>query len=122
MPPDSVTESGAGYTRRGMLKAAGIAMAAVTVPTVSPFATRALAQETPQGGTLIVGLVAEPTSLDPGQLTDINSMRLVRNIYDGLTGFEPGTFTIKPLLAESWDISDDGLTYTFKLRDGVTFP
>ena len=44
--------------------------------------------------------------------TDINSMRLVRNIYDGLTGFEPGTFTIKPLLAESWDISEDGLTYT----------
>jgi peptide/nickel transport system substrate-binding protein len=119
--PEFVRLSGAGYTRRDMLKAGGIAIAAVTVPTLSPFVTRAGAQETPQGGTLIVGLVAEPTSLDPGQLTDINSMRLVRNIYDGLTGFEPGTFTIKPLLAESWDISDDGLTYTFHLRDGVVF-
>ena len=72
--PEFVRLSGAGYTRRDMLEAGGIAMAAVTVPTLSPFVTRAGAQETPQGGTLIVGLVAEPTSLDPGQLTDINSM------------------------------------------------
>ena len=63
--PGFVKQSGPGYTRRCVLKAAGITMAAVTVPAVSPFTTRALAQETPQGGTLVVGLVAEPTSLDP---------------------------------------------------------
>ena len=43
--PGFVRQSGSGYTRRGMLKAAGIAMAAATVPTVSPFTTRALAQD-----------------------------------------------------------------------------
>ena len=113
--------SPAGHTRRDMLKAAGITLAATSLPGLSLFPASAMAQEVPQGGTLVVGLVAEPTSLDPGQLTDINSMRLVRNIYDGLTGFEPGTFTIVPALAESWEIADDGLTYTFALRDGVTF-
>lgn len=73
------------------------------------------------GGTVIVGLVAEPVSLDPAQVSDINSMRVHSNIYDGLTAFELGTFNLKPALAKSWDISDDGLTYTFELRDDVTF-
>jgi peptide/nickel transport system substrate-binding protein len=116
----STSLTGLGLTRRGILKAAGGTLAAASVPALSPFTRRAGAQETP-GGTLVAALVAEPTSLDPNQLTDINSMRLVRNIYDGLTRFEPGTFNIQPALAESWDIAEDGLTYTFKLRQGVTF-
>ena len=110
-----------GLTRRGVLKAAGATLAVATVPGLSSVDSRGLAQEAPHGGTAVVGLVAEPVSLDPGQLTDINSMRLVRNIYDGLTGFEPGTFQIRPLLAKSWDIAEDGLTYTFQLREGVKF-
>src|SRR5262245_30457315 len=101
------------FTRRGILKAAGGTLAAA-VPALSSIAPRTAAQATSPGGTLVAALVAEPYSLDPNQLTDINSMRLVRNIYDGLTGFEPGTFEIKPLLAESWEIAEDGLTYTFK--------
>ncbi len=72
-------------------------------------------------GTLVVGLVAEPTSLDPGQLTDINSMRVLSNVYDTLVRFSPGTFDLRPGLATSWTISPDGLTYTFTLRKGVTF-
>ena len=36
------------------------------------------------GKTLVVGLVAEPTSMDPGQLTDINSMRVLSSVYDTL--------------------------------------
>lgn len=72
-------------------------------------------------GTLVVGLVAEPTSMDPGQLTDINSMRVLSNVYDTLVRFSPGTFDLKPGLATSWTISPDGLTYTFALRRGVKF-
>jgi peptide/nickel transport system substrate-binding protein len=116
-----VRPSATEYTRRGILKAAGVTLAAAAAPGLAPFTPGIAAQEVPQGGTVVAGLVAEPYSLDPGVLTDINSMRLVRNIYDGLTGFEPGTFTIKPLLAESWEVSEDGLTYDFKLREGVTF-
>ncbi len=44
-----------------------------------------------------------------------------RQIFDRLVEFEPTDLTIVPGLAESWTISDDGLTYTFKLRAGVTF-
>ena len=44
-----------------------------------------------------------------------------RTIYNRLVEFEPGTTNIKPALAESWAVSDDGLEYTFKLREGVKF-
>ncbi|HEX5497976.1 MAG TPA: twin-arginine translocation signal domain-containing protein, partial [Thermomicrobiales bacterium] len=98
---DSIVRTSARITRRGVLKAAGGGMAAAAISSAPRFAPLARAQDIPQGGSLVAGLVAEPTSLDPGQLTDINSMRLVRNIYDGLTGFEPGTFKVTPLLAKS---------------------
>jgi len=71
--------------------------------------------------TLVVGLVAEPTSMDPGQLTDINSMRVLANVYDTLLRFKPESFVLQPGLAVAWKISQDGLTYTFTLRQGVRF-
>ncbi len=108
-------------TRRGLLKVAGGALTAVTLSGLYPRTAKVASQDTTQGGTVVAGLVAEPTSLDPAQLTDINSMRLVRNIYDGLTDFEPGTFNIRPSLATSWEVSGDGLSYTFHLREGVKF-
>ena len=71
--------------------------------------------------TLVAGLVAEPTSMDPGQLTDINSMRVLANVYDTLLRFKPESFLLQPGLAVAWKISPDGLTYTFTLRQGVRF-
>ena len=71
--------------------------------------------------TLVVGLVAEPTSMDPGQLTDINSMRVLSSVYDTLVRFKEGSFTQEPGLATSWKMSPDGLTYTFTLRKNVKF-
>jgi len=68
-----------------------------------------------------MGLVAEPTSLDPGQLTDINSMKLLGALYDTLVRFKPGGFEVEPALATSWDLSADGMVYTFRLRQGVKF-
>jgi dipeptide transport system substrate-binding protein len=44
-----------------------------------------------------------------------------RAVYDGLVDFERGTTTIIPGLAESWEVSEDGTQYTFKLRKGVKF-
>src|SRR5262249_14840332 len=116
----------ASLSRRAFVKGigTGIALAslaaAVPVSSASPLArpTR-FADTTP--GTLVVGLVAEPTSLDPGQLTDINSMKLLGALYDTLVRFQPNSFDLAPSLATSWDISPDLMSYTFKLRPGVKF-
>lgn len=79
-----------------------------------------------QGGssdpsTLVVDLVAEPVSMDPHQVTDINSMRVLENMYDKLVGWSEEGFEMVPKLAESWEESEDGKVYTFKLREDVKF-
>jgi peptide/nickel transport system substrate-binding protein len=51
----------------------------------------------------------------------VNDFRILMNVYDGLVRYKSGTLEVEPSLAESWTISDDGKTYTFKLREGVTF-
>jgi peptide/nickel transport system substrate-binding protein len=79
----------------------------------------AVAQTPPN--VLIVGQIAEPGSLDPHAVTALNDFRILVNVYDGLVRYEDGTLEPEPALAESWEISDDGLTYTFRLREGVRF-
>ncbi|HTI55653.1 MAG TPA: ABC transporter substrate-binding protein [Verrucomicrobiae bacterium] len=71
--------------------------------------------------TLVVGLVAEPVALDPAQVTDLNSNRVGRRVVETLVAFAEESTQIVPGLAESWTISKDGLTYTFKLRKGIAF-
>lgn len=90
--------------------AAGVALAAL-------WAGPALAQRTD----IVVGLVLEPPHLDPtaGTAGAIDEV-VYANIFEGLTRFGPDG-EILPALAKSWDISEDGLTYTFHLHEGVKF-
>jgi peptide/nickel transport system substrate-binding protein len=68
-----------------------------------------------------VGLVLEPPSLDPtAEAAAAVDEVLYANVFEGLTRFAPDG-SIIPALAESWEISEDGLTYTFHLHDGVKF-
>ena len=70
---------------------------------------------------LVIGLQQEPTSLDPtaDATASIDGM-LTQNVYEALTTVnEAGD--VLPQLAESWTVSDDGLTYVFKLVQGATF-
>lgn len=83
------------------------------------FAPTAWAQTPPN--VVVVGQIAEPQSLDPHVVTASNDFRILVNVYDGLVRFADGTLEVEPSLAESWEISDDALTYTFQLRQGVTF-
>lgn len=69
----------------------------------------------------VVGQIAEPKSLDPAAVTAVNDFRILVNVYDGLTRYKDGTLEVEPSLAESWEISEDGTVYTFKLRSGVKF-
>ncbi|HET9027384.1 MAG TPA: ABC transporter substrate-binding protein [Trueperaceae bacterium] len=73
------------------------------------------------GSQIVIGLQAEPTTLDVAQLSDYNSSRTAMGMYDGLVRFGDGSTDVEAGLAERWDVSDDGLTYTFYLRPGVTF-
>ncbi|MCF6234372.1 MAG: ABC transporter substrate-binding protein [Rhodobacteraceae bacterium] len=71
--------------------------------------------------TVVIGLQAEPVTFDPTQIADLNTTLVVHRLYEGLVGIKYGTYDLEPRLAESWEISDDGLVYTFKLRAGVKF-
>lgn len=71
--------------------------------------------------TIIVALEAEPTSLDPTQISDFNSSRACMEMYDSLIRFKDGSTELEPGLATDWDVSEDGLEYTFTLREGVKF-
>lgn len=64
---------------------------------------------------------SDPSSLDPAFASDGESFRVARQIFEGLIGTVPGTPDPAPLLAEEWEVSDDGLEYTFHLVEGVTF-
>lgn len=52
---------------------------------------------------------------------DKNTRWLLDQLFDGLVQYKPGTSEIEPSLAKSWEISEDGLTWIFHLRGGVTF-
>ena len=94
-------------------------LAAALASAFLAFAPQTQAQTPPN--VLVVGQIAEPKSLDPHAVTAVNDFRILVNLYDGLTRYKDGTLEVEPSLAESWTISDDGKTYTFKLRDGVVF-
>jgi peptide/nickel transport system substrate-binding protein len=74
------------------------------------------------GGTLVVGVGADATGLDPELVMNNESGFPMSLLYDRLVGYKPGTTEVTNSgLAESWEISPDGLTYTFHLRKGVKF-
>ncbi len=65
-------------------------------------------------------MVAEPATLDPALVPDIYTEQMVCHSFEGLTRFNEQN-QIEPCLAEKWEISPDGKTYTFHLRKGVKF-
>ncbi len=81
-------------------------------------AAGALAQ--PQAGTLRVRLNADIRSTDPGLNRDANTDGVMMHMVEGLVAYREDT-SVGPLLAQSVDMSPDGKTYTFKLRQGLKF-
>jgi peptide/nickel transport system substrate-binding protein len=76
------------------------------------------------GMTLVVALPQSTVQLDPaiaGTTGYGDIIPLNENLNEGLTRYKNGTADIEPALAESWTVSDDGLTYVFKIRPNVTF-
>jgi len=63
----------------------------------------------------------EPESLDPHIVTGVSEMRITKALFDGLTRLDPTNAAPTPALAESWEISPDGKTYTFHLRTNAVW-
>lgn len=70
---------------------------------------------------LTIGLTQDPTNLNPLLMQGVYAESLAGNMFDTLISFKENAKQAEPLLAESWNISEDGLTYTFNLRHDVTF-
>ncbi|MFS0866350.1 ABC transporter substrate-binding protein [Microbacterium sp. 179-B 1A2 NHS] len=72
-------------------------------------------------GTFVFAASSDPASLDPAFAQDGETFRVSRQIFEGLVGTVPGTADPAPLLAESWESAEDGMSHTFTLKEGVTF-
>src|SRR5574341_28042 len=90
--------------------------AATEAPTEAP--TEAVSAEPV---TFVFGAQGDAVKLDSAVVTDGESFRIIEQGCEGLVEFEGGTNNPVPALAESWEASDDLLTWTFHLRQGVTF-
>jgi peptide/nickel transport system substrate-binding protein len=117
------------FDRRTLLKGAGAAAGAPVLAAALPgiasasgvagsAASRHSFQDASQ---LIVGISTDIDHLDPRQTNTQEGYFCNANVYDCLVLYELGSAKLRGGLAESWTISDDGLTYTFKLRQGVTY-
>lgn len=69
-----------------------------------------------QAGVLHLSVGSEPTDLDPQTVTGLGDAKIIAALFEPIVTFDPLTLAPRPALAERWDISPDGLTYTFHLR------
>jgi len=84
------------------------------------FAVPAMAQDQPRtGGTLTVRFNADIRATD-GVHRDANTDTILHHVFETLVGYRDD-LTVGPVLAKSWQVSDDGRSYSFTLREGATF-
>jgi peptide/nickel transport system substrate-binding protein len=85
-------------------------------------APTALFAETPADTLVIADAIDDIVSLDPAEAYEFSGLDVVNNVYNGLIELDPTKpGELVPGLAESWAVSEDGLTYTFKMKSGLTF-
>ena len=80
-------------------------------------------EKDPNAGLVVLDINAgtEPPSLDPSLATDSTSIDQIANLFVGLTQFDPVSGEVIPALATDWSVSDDGLEWTFNLRDDIAW-
>jgi ABC-type transport system substrate-binding protein len=98
------------------------ASSSASAPAGSTGASPSEAANIKEGGTFVVAIPGEIDNLDPAMISDSNSSYVMNQVMQGLVGLEPGSISkIAPVLATKWDVSADGKTYTFTIRQGVKF-
>src|SRR5919108_4344262 len=99
----------------------GIALLLIVVlDLLGGLSTPLAAEEPKQGGTLTVGLAADISNFDVFRALGYEAIWALQNIHSGLVRAD-ASGTIVPDMATSWDINDEGRTYTFHLHKGMTF-
>ena len=87
------------------------AFTAFSVSLVTPFTAIA-----DVSGTLIIAENETPENLDPANATNSTVNQLLVGVYDALVQFSAGETSVTPQLATDWQVSSDGMQYTFNLR------
>lgn len=100
-------------------------LVALIVAVLAAFAA-GCGEESSSGGagsdqTLRTAFSADPAPLDPDSYYEAEGLAVTTSVYEGLLKYKPDSDELEGELAESWDVSEDGLTYSFDLRDGVSF-
>ncbi len=73
------------------------------------------------GGSIVITYKDDVATLDPAIGYDWQNWSMIKSLFDSLMDYVPGTTELRPGLAESYEVSDDGMTFTFHLRAGVKF-
>src|SRR5262245_39191965 len=110
-------------TRRNLMLGAGGASASLALLPLERhlgIASASAAQDESKAGTITFAYILKPVSLDATIWSGDSDNQISRQMCDSLV-YSPEPGKSVPWLAKSWEISDDGLVYTFKLRDDVTF-
>jgi peptide/nickel transport system substrate-binding protein len=107
-------------SRRDVLKAGGLAASALTFDALGVRGRSAWAQTPKPGGSFVTAQTTEATGLDPQLVPAFSRSRRSPMLYNQLVRFDPDMNPV-PELAERWEVSKDGLSWTFKLREGVKF-
>jgi peptide/nickel transport system substrate-binding protein len=85
-------------------------------------AAPAVLAETPSDTLVIADKIDDIVSLDPAESFEFSGNDLLNNVYDTLIELDPGDLgPLVPGLAESWEVGEDGMTYTFQIREGASF-
>ncbi len=85
-------------------------------------AEMAVKPNTPEDTLVIAMDISDAVSMDPARAYEFTSVLVVNQIYDKLVDFElPDLTKVVPEVAESWEVMDDGKTWIFKIRKGITF-
>jgi oligopeptide transport system substrate-binding protein len=91
-------------------------------PTPTPTPTGSFAPDIfSEDGQVLAVAINEPSTLDPLRLQDPGSFMVARQLYEGLTRWDPVEERAVPAIAEGWNTSDGGRTWLFRLHEGTTF-
>jgi peptide/nickel transport system substrate-binding protein len=107
--------------RKSLISRFSILILPVLILSLAVLPTGKSARPQAAASPLVVGINADPVTLDPALATEANDFLVARQIFDTLTAYQPGGSRPIPALAESWTLSPNGLTWTFNLRPGVVF-